>query len=51
MTASTQGKPYFNGLFTQHGEGEDSLFIAPQGDITPKSYNLNYACTNNQGII
>lgn len=38
---------YFDGSYTQHGARAGILFIIPQGDSIPKSYQLSFPCTNN----
>lgn len=47
LIASTSWKFYFDGSYTNHGEGARILFITPQGDFIPKSFRINFPCTNN----
>lgn len=37
---------YFDGSYMQHGVGVGILFIKPQGDSIPNSYQLSFTCTN-----
>lgn len=47
LTASTMWKLYFDGSYTNHGARARILFITPQGDSIPKSFRINFPCTNN----
>lgn len=40
-------KLYFDGSYTSHGSGAGILFITLQGDSIPKSFRINFQCTNN----
>lgn len=42
-----QWKLYFGGSYTRHGSGAGIIFIIPQGDSIPKSYQLTFLCMNN----
>lgn len=47
LIASVMWKLYFDGSYTNHGSGVGILFITPQGDVIPKSFRINFPCTNN----
>lgn len=47
LTASIMCKLYFDGSYTSHRSGPGILFITPQGDAIPKSFRINFQCTNN----
>lgn len=38
---------YFYGSYTSHGSGANILLVTPQGDYIPKSFKLQFQCTNN----
>lgn len=40
-------KLYFDGSYIIHGSGAIILFITPQGDAIPKSFQIPFSCTNN----
>ena len=40
-------KLYFDGSYTSHGSGAGILLVTPQGDYIPKSFKLQFKCTNN----
>ena len=40
-------KLYFDGSYTSHVSGAGILLIIPQGDYIPKSFKLQFRCTNN----
>ena len=40
-------KLYFDGSYTSHGFGAGLLLVTPQGDYIPKSFKLQFQCTNN----
>lgn len=47
LLAQTNWKLFFDGSHTNHGAGVGILFITPQGDSIPKSFTVNFPCTNN----
>lgn len=47
LLTQTNWKLYFDGSHTNHGAGAIILFITPQGDSIPKSFRINFPCTNN----
>lgn len=47
LIASRIWKFYFDGSHTNHGVGLGILFVTPSGDSIPKSYKINFPCTNN----
>ena len=46
MDIDNEWKLYFYGSHTCNGLGPDIMFITPQGDIIPKSYQIAFNCTN-----
>lgn len=40
-------KLYFDGSYIAHGSGAGILLVTPQGDYIPKSFKLQFRCTNN----
>jgi len=43
----TLWKLYFDGSYIAHGSGVGILLVAPQGNYIPKSFKLQFQCTNN----
>lgn len=47
IATSSTWKLYFYGSCMQNGSGAGILLITPQGDCIPKSYKIDFSCTNN----
>lgn len=47
MDIADEWKLYFDGSHTRHGLGASIMFVTPQGDVIPKSYQIIFCCINN----